>query len=42
LQEPILFKARFLRAFNTTGATTDFVLSDSYLPTELLLESTDM
>ncbi len=37
LQEPILFKARFLRAFNTTGATTDFVLSDSYLPTELLM-----
>jgi uncharacterized protein (DUF1800 family) len=37
LQEPILFKARFLRAFNTTGGTTDFVLSDSYLPTELLM-----
>jgi hypothetical protein len=35
LQEPILFKARFLRAFNTTSATTDFVLSDSVLPTEL-------
>jgi uncharacterized protein (DUF1800 family) len=35
LQEPILFKARFLRAFNTTGATTDFVLTDTYLPTEL-------
>jgi uncharacterized protein (DUF1800 family) len=35
LQEPILFKARFLRAFNTGGATTDFVLTDTYLPTEL-------
>ena len=35
LQEPILFKARLLRAFNTTGATTDFVLTDTYLPTEL-------
>jgi uncharacterized protein (DUF1800 family) len=35
LQEPILFKSRFLRAFNTTGATTDFVLTDTYLPTEL-------
>jgi uncharacterized protein (DUF1800 family) len=32
LQEPVLFIARFLRAFNTTSATTDFVLSDSYLP----------
>jgi len=30
LQEPALFIARFLRAFNTTSATTDFVLSDSY------------
>jgi uncharacterized protein (DUF1800 family) len=30
LQEPVLFIARFLRAFNTTSATTDFVLSDSY------------
>jgi uncharacterized protein (DUF1800 family) len=37
LQEPILFKARLLRAFNTSAATTDFVLSDSYLPTELIM-----
>jgi uncharacterized protein (DUF1800 family) len=37
LQEPILFKARLLRAFNTASATTDFVLSDSYLPTELAM-----
>jgi uncharacterized protein (DUF1800 family) len=37
LQEPILFKARLLRAFNTTAATTDFVLSDSFLPTELIM-----
>jgi hypothetical protein len=37
LQEPILFKARLLRAFNTTAATTDFVLSDSYLPSELVM-----
>jgi uncharacterized protein (DUF1800 family) len=35
LQEPILFKARLLRAFNTTAATTDFVLTDTYLPSEL-------
>jgi hypothetical protein len=35
LSEPILFKARFLRVFDTTSATTDFVLSDSYLPPEL-------
>jgi uncharacterized protein (DUF1800 family) len=37
LQEPILFKVRFLRAFNTTSATTDFVLTDSYLPSELAM-----
>jgi uncharacterized protein (DUF1800 family) len=37
LQEPILFKMRLLRAFTTTGATTDFVLSDSYLPSELAM-----
>ena len=35
LQEPVLFIARLLRAFNTTSATTDFVLSDSYLPSGL-------
>jgi hypothetical protein len=35
LQEPVLFIAKFLRAFNTTSATTDFVLSDSYLPSGL-------
>ena len=35
LQEPVLFICRFLRAFNTSGATTDFVLSDTYLPTNL-------
>ena len=35
LQEPILFKVKLLRAFNTTAATTDFVLTDTYLPTEL-------
>jgi uncharacterized protein (DUF1800 family) len=35
LLEPIVFKARLLRAFNTTAATTDFVLTDTYLPTEL-------
>lgn len=37
LQEPILFKVRLLRAFNTTGATTDFVLTDTYLPPELAM-----
>jgi uncharacterized protein (DUF1800 family) len=35
LQEPPLFISRFLRAFNTAAATTDFVLSDSYLPSGL-------
>jgi uncharacterized protein (DUF1800 family) len=35
LTEPVLFIARLLRAFNTTSATTDFVLSDSYLPSGL-------
>ena len=35
LVEPPVFIARFLRAFNTTAATTDFVLSDSYLPSGL-------
>lgn len=35
LVEPTVFIARFLRAFNTTAATTDFVLSDSYLPSGL-------
>jgi uncharacterized protein (DUF1800 family) len=35
LQEPVLFITRFLRAFNTTSATTDFVLSDTYLPSGL-------
>jgi uncharacterized protein (DUF1800 family) len=32
LQEPVLFIAKFLRAFNTSANTTDFVLSDSFLP----------
>jgi hypothetical protein len=35
LLEPPVFIARLLRAFNTTAATTDFVLSDSYLPSGL-------
>jgi uncharacterized protein (DUF1800 family) len=35
LTEPVLFISRLLRAFNTTAATTDFVLSDSYLPSGL-------
>jgi uncharacterized protein (DUF1800 family) len=35
LEEPVLFVARFLRAFDTNAATTDFVLADSYLPTEI-------
>jgi uncharacterized protein (DUF1800 family) len=37
LTEPELFIAKFLRMFNTTGATTDFVLTDSYLPSELIM-----
>lgn len=35
LQEPVLFVARFLRAFDTNSSTTDFVLADSYLPVEV-------
>jgi uncharacterized protein (DUF1800 family) len=35
LTEPVLFITRLLRAFNTSSATTDFVLSDSYLPSGL-------
>jgi uncharacterized protein (DUF1800 family) len=35
LTEPVLFIVRLLRAFNTTSNTTDFVLSDSYLPSGL-------
>src|SRR5207248_1817594 len=35
--EPVLFIARFLRAFDTASATTDFVLSDSYLPSQLVM-----
>ncbi len=35
LLEPIVFKTRMLREFNTNSTTTDFVLSDSYLPSEL-------
>jgi Protein of unknown function (DUF1800) len=37
LTEPVLFITRMLRAFNTTAASTDFVLSDSYLPSGLQL-----
>jgi uncharacterized protein (DUF1800 family) len=35
LTEPVLFIARLLRAFDTTSNSTDFVLSDSYLPSGL-------
>jgi uncharacterized protein (DUF1800 family) len=35
LTEPVLFITRLLRAFTTSSATTDFVLSDSYLPSGL-------
>jgi len=35
LLEPILFKTRLLRAFDTMAATTDFALTDTYLPSEL-------
>ncbi|MBV9742234.1 MAG: DUF1800 family protein, partial [Acidobacteriia bacterium] len=37
LQEPVLFISRFLRAFSTTAATTDFVLSDSYTAPGLIM-----
>ena len=35
LTEPVVFISKLLRAFGTTSATTDFVLSDSYLPSGL-------
>ena len=35
LTEPVLFIARLLRAFDTASNSTDFVLSDSYLPSGL-------
>lgn len=35
LREPVLFVTTLLRQFETTAATTDFVLGDSYLPTDL-------
>lgn len=35
LREPVLFITTLLRHFSTTASTTDFVLADSYLPTEL-------
>lgn len=34
LREPVFYITSLLRAFNTGPATTDFVLADSYLPTE--------
>jgi uncharacterized protein (DUF1800 family) len=37
LTEPVLFITKLLRMFNTTTATTDFVLADSYLPSELIM-----
>jgi uncharacterized protein (DUF1800 family) len=37
LTEPVLFITKLLRLFNTTSASTDFVLSDSYLPSELIM-----
>lgn len=35
LREPVLWLTHLLRAFNTGEATTDFALSDSYLPSNL-------
>ena len=37
LTEPVLFITKLLRMFSTTAATTDFILSDSYLPSELIM-----
>ena len=37
LTEPSLFVSKFLRLFNTTSATTDFVLTDAYLSSELIM-----
>ena len=37
LREPVLAVTNLLRAFSTTEATTDFVLGDSFLPTNLRL-----
>lgn len=35
LREPVLWITSLLRAFNTTAATTDFVLGDSFLPSRI-------
>jgi uncharacterized protein (DUF1800 family) len=35
LREPVLWLTSLLRAFHTTGATTDFVLGDSFLPADV-------
>jgi uncharacterized protein (DUF1800 family) len=37
LTEPAAFVSKFLRLFNTTSATTDFVLTDGYVPSELIM-----
>jgi uncharacterized protein (DUF1800 family) len=37
LTEPVLFISKLLRLFNTTSTTTDFVLADGFLPTELIM-----
>jgi uncharacterized protein (DUF1800 family) len=37
LREPVLWITSLLRAFNTTGATSDFVLSDSFLPPDVTM-----
>ncbi|MEO6121562.1 MAG: DUF1800 domain-containing protein [Acidimicrobiales bacterium] len=37
LKEPVLALTNLLRAFDTTDATTDFVLGDSFLPASLRL-----
>jgi len=35
LREPVLWITNLLRAFGTTAATTDFVLGDSFLPSDV-------
>src|SRR5262249_24901368 len=38
LREPILAITNLLREFNTTGDTTDYVLGESYLPTNIRMD----
>ncbi len=37
LTEPVLFITKLLRLFNTSSTTSDFVLGDGYMPSELVM-----